>query len=430
MGLMGLKKWYKARGPRFVWQRATSLLDRYDVSPAKAIRRIDNCVETLAGLGCAPTFPTPGIIVQRYPQFIRRLQDAGAEIAVHSYRHVDLSALPAPAAVQQLARAIQTFERFGIEVHGFRCPYLGYSEELRHALPDGMFDYSTNEVISCEQDNPINHRSEFYYTLRSLYRGKPFSEAVCLPSTHPNLIEIPVCTPDDLQLIDGLRLNPEEVGQTWIQVLDRVHQRGELFSLIFHPELASFLGVPFVSALRRASQVTPPVWIARLREVSDWWREKSSFGVEIAQVPTGLRLTFSCSPRATILVRDLGPAESGQVWDGAYTRLQSRILDLPADPRPFVGLPASAPGPVVSFLQEQGYFVDTTDTAVRCAIYLDSSILDGLTQLQLVDHIEASPGPLVRYWRWPDGAKSALCITGDLDALTLLDYAGRQFGRS
>ena len=308
MSLVSLEKWYQARGPRFIWQRATSLLDRYDVSPAKAIRRIDDCVETLAGLGCAPTFPTPGIVVQRYPQFFRHLQNAGAEIAVHSYQHIDLSALPVPAARQQLVRAVQTFERFGIEVHGFRCPYLGWSEELRHALPDGMFDYSSNEVIFCEPDNLANHRSEFFDKLRSLYRGKPFAETVCVPSTHPNLIEIPVCAPDDLQLIDGLRLGPEEIGQTWIQMLDQVHRRGELFTLIFHPELASFCGVPFVSLLRRASQVAPPVWIARLREVSDWWREKSSFRVESSETSTGLRLSFTCSPRATILVRGLGPA--------------------------------------------------------------------------------------------------------------------------
>jgi hypothetical protein len=55
--------------------------------------------------------------------------------------------------------------------------------------------------------------------------------------------------------------------------------------------------------------------------------------------------------------------------------------------------------------------------------------LDGLNHMQLVGHIEASPGPLARYWRSPDGAKSALCITEDLDALTLLDYAGRLFNR-
>jgi len=49
--------------------------------------------------------------------------------------------------------------------------------------------------------------------------------------------------------------------------------------------------------------------------------------------------------------------------------------------------------------------------------------------LELIETIEASPGPLVRYWRWPDGAKSALAVTGDMDALTLLDYAARLLAR-
>jgi hypothetical protein len=426
---MNLGKWFKARGPRVVWQRATALLDRYGLASAKAAHRIGECVETLAELGCAPTFPTPGIVVQRYPQFIRHLQDVGAEIAVHSYQHIDLSALPAPVARQQLERAVQTFERFEIKVHGFRCPYLGYSTELLDSLPVGMFDYSSNEAIGWEPANLAANQSQFYKTLCRFYKGRPASDTVCLPSTRSNLIEIPVCVPDDLQLHDGCQLDPEGIGQAWSQILDLVYRRGELFTLMFHPELASFCESPFVSLLRRAHQCRPSVWVARLRDVSEWWREKSSFKVESVEIQTGLRLTFTCSPRATILVRGLDPGGSGQAWDGAYYRLESRILDVPADPLPFVGLPTSAPGPVVSFLQEQGYIVDMSDTAARCAIYLDVATLDRMTQVQLVNHIEALPGPLVRYWRWPNGAKSALCITGDLDALTLLDYASRLWTR-
>jgi hypothetical protein len=182
-----------------------------------------------------------------------------------------------------------------------------------------------------------------------------------------------------------------------------------------------------VSLLRKAHQFRPPVWIARLCDVSEWWREKSSFKVESLETSTGLRLSFICSPRATILVRGLGPYESGQMWNGEYYWLQSRTVDVPTDPAPFVGLPASSPWQVISFLQEQGYIIDTSDAARRCAIYLDPVMLGKMTQVQLVDFIEASPGPLIRYWRWPDGAKCALCITGDLDALTLLDYGSRLF---
>ncbi len=426
---MNLQKWFEARGPGFVWQRATSLLARYGVSPDKAIRRIDACLETLAASGCAPTFPTPGIVVQRYPGFIKHLQDAGAEITVHSYQHLDLRTMPVTAAKQQLARAVQTFERFGIQIHGFRCPYLGWSTELLDSLPAGMFDYSSNEAIYWEPTHLVANKNQFFETLCQFYRGRPAAESVCLPSTRPNVIEIPVCVPDDLQLHDGLKLDSDGIGQAWDEMLEQVYGRGDVFTLIFHPELASFCDSPFVTLLRKASQYHPPVWIARLCDIGAWWREKARFKVECVETSAELRLCFACTPRATILVRGLEPTESQQTWDAGYSRLQSRTLDVPGNSRPFVGVPASAPVSVVSLLQEQGYIVDTGDTASRCAIYLDPATLSRMTEVELVNHIENSPGPLVRYWRWPDGAKCALCVTGDLDALTLLDYASRLFAR-
>jgi hypothetical protein len=103
---------------------------------------------------------------------------------------------------------------------------------------------------------------------------------------------------------------------------------------------------------------------------------------------------------------------------------------VPAEPRPFLGLDADAPEQTASFLREQGYLLDTGQTAPRCATYLDAATLERLSsEVELVEFIEESPGPLVKYGRWPSGAKSALSITGDLDALTLLDYVSRLFAR-
>jgi hypothetical protein len=110
--------------------------------------------------------------------------------------------------------------------------------------------------------------------------------------------------------------------------------------------------------------------------------------------------------------------------------LWPRTAHIPANPRPFLGLPAAAPAKTVTFLREQGYILDLGPTAPRCAIYLDPALLQRLqSKVDLVNCIESMPGPLVRYWRWPDGARSCLSITGDLDALTLLDYAARFFVR-
>lgn len=76
-----------------------------------------------------------------------------------------------------------------------------------------------------------------------------------------------------------------------------------------------------------------------------------------------------------------------------------------------------------------GILCSTADIAACFAIYLDITALNRMTEVQPVNRVEASPGPLVRYWRWPAGAKSAMCVTGDLDALTLLDQISRLTAR-
>lgn len=271
--------------------------------------------------------------------------------------------------------------------------------------------------------------SLFYETLHDFYHGSSAAETVCVPTTHPNFIEIPVCVPDDLQLRDGLNLNPEGISQIWNQLLDQVHQRGELFTLLFHPELASFCESPFVSLLQKAHQIEPTVWIARLSDISRWWREKADFAVEVVSDQRFLKLSFRCSPRATILAKGLD-LPGGSIWDGAYYRLESNALEAPLTPLPFIGIADSVPEHTLSFLREQGYILETGEKAEFCGIVLNTDTVARIpNNLELIEYIETTPAPLVRYWRWPDGAKSALSVTGDLDALSLMDYASRLFIR-
>jgi peptidoglycan/xylan/chitin deacetylase (PgdA/CDA1 family) len=425
---MKLREWFAARGPGYALARAAVLLDRYSITPSKAVNRVERCIETLADYGCAPTLPTPGRVVQRHPQFLRELQDVGAEIAVHGYDHVDLRVYPPPEASEQLVRAAQTFAHHGIEVSGFRCPYLSCTDDLLRVLPDDIFDYSSNKAIWWDVLPPIDGRNvaKNVDVLDRLYGPTSAAETVCTPWTRLSMVEIPVCLPDDLQLHDGLQLGSEGMTRARSRILRQTHTRGELFVLLFHPELARQCEQPFMAVLLEATRLKPSVWIARLRDISDWWREKASFGVVIRPAPETLHISFTCSERATILVRGLDACSSDDDWDGAYYQVRTRSLDVPHEPRPFVGLPPNAPERVVSFLREQGYILDTGETAIRCGTYIDAATLARLTnEVKLIDHIEASTGPLVRYWRWPRGAKSAICVTGDLDALTLVDYASR-----
>jgi hypothetical protein len=450
---MNWRAWFALRGPRYAAQRASILLGRYGMTPDRAMTRAEAIVTALGERGCSLTYPAPGRVVEHQPAFFRRLQAAGAEIAVHSYDHLDLATYSPAQASEQLMRAVAAFARHGIEVRGFRCPYLRYTDDLFPALPSGVFEYSSNRGIWWDiiQADQVAGATSILEVLRGFYRPASALDTASVPrmrvdaDTDTHMVEIPVCLPDDLQLHDGLHMAADDIARAWLMMLAHTHRRGELFDLVFHPELAQLCRTPLLAVVEEAQHLQPGVWIARLRDVAGWWREKAGFRVTVTEATTPsaglprddavghLRMIFTCSERATLLLKGSCSGASAQPWDGAYWELKVREVDLPAEPRPFVGLPADAPKEISSFLEEQGYLLDTSRLATRCGIYLDVATLARFTrpdtrqinEIQLVEAIESSPGPLIRYGRWPGGAKSALCISGDLDALSLFDYASR-----
>lgn len=425
---MKIKEWYSERRPTYIWQRAQKLFTRYQFSSTKAVNRIDRCMEGLLAQDCTPTFLTPGIVVNRFPKFFRHLQDDGAEIAVHGFQHVDLNAYPKENACKQLTKAVEAFKSNGLDVYGFRCPYLGCNDDLLDALPKGLFRYSSNNAIYWNFLDGIdgNITNVVIETLRNLYKASPSNNVISVPSVRPNMLEIPVCLPDDFELIDGLNLSGDNITKAWGNMLDRTHQRGEMFTLIFHPELAAICEQSFHDVLSQAKLKKPQVWVTKLCDISDWWIEKAGFRVEVTPTSTGIHIDFICSPRATILLKNIEVDSGSIAWDSSYQRFLPRSLELPASPRPFIGVSENVSKEVTTFLQNQGYILDMTDQAHGCSIILDKDTLAPLkNEVQLIDYIEGRTAPLIRYWRWPDGAKSALSITGDLDALSLMDYLSR-----
>jgi hypothetical protein len=118
-----------------------------------------------------------------------------------------------------------------------------------------------------------------------------------------------------------------------------------------------------------------------------------------------------------------------KLWaaDCRYRVAEDRTLETGSRPRPFVGISSDVPEATIAFLEAQGYILDKRpDEAMHCGLYLDGKLVaTKRTQVALIEYIESSPAPLVRFWRWPDAYKSALCVTGDLDALSLKDYWAR-----
>ena len=91
-----------------------------------------------------------------------------------------------------------------------------------------------------------------------------------------------------------------------------------------------------------------------------------------------------------------------------------------------VGLSSDSPKWVFSALDRKGYILVDLEDWSDCTVKLTDEFLDGYNNpVDLIAAIEDLDVPLVRFWPWPDGCRSAICLSGDLDALSLMDYATR-----
>jgi peptidoglycan/xylan/chitin deacetylase (PgdA/CDA1 family) len=420
-----LARWARTRDPSYVARRMIALGRRYGFTPEKGMQRATECVDVLSARGCYPTFATPGRVVEKGGNFFKELTGMGAEIAIHGYDHVDFRSLSPAEAENQFVRAANAFDRYGIPFDGFRCPYLSWTDGMLESLPDSRLRYSSNtaiwwDVIPTEEANSIfSHLWQFYRPLSS-------ETSFSLPRSRGELVEIAASLPDDLQLVDGLGLGKEGLRRTWSDIVRRTHGRGDLFAPLFHPELFEDCRLAFENILDEARDLRPRVWVTQLRDVARWWRERETFTVERGGNGSRLRLRFDCSERATILTRNVRTNAPTRSWDGSYDVVDARELEAGGGERPLVGLAPSAPADTLVLLREHGYITDTSEDARECSIYLTPSLLRELaTEVALVDFIESSRAPLVKFGRWPDEARSAFCVAGDLDALSLRDYAAR-----
>ena len=405
-----------------------SLARRYGIRDAKAMARVRRCVEALGPYELAPTFATPGRVVERAPAFFRDLQARGVELAIHGYDHVDFRLLDEDAALRQFERAADAYESNGLSFEGFRCPYLSYTDSLARILPREMFRYSSNKAISWDVV-PAMEGSSTSAQLEEFYAAAPATETVSAPRMMDAFLEIPLSLPDDLQLLDGFRVGTDEVATAWGAILAATHRRGELFAPLFHPESFDLMRRAVEGVLDEASRLQPRVWMTQLRDVARWWDQRAAFAVRAALDGALLQIELDCSERGTVLVRDWNGDGKTKPWDGRYSVLLDRAVSVDSKLRPFVGA-RGASEQTVAFLREQGYAVEVGDEASSCTVVIDEAVDAALeTDVQRLEFVESTQGPLLRFWRWPDEAKSAFCFAGDLDALSLREYAARVLGR-
>jgi hypothetical protein len=245
------------------------------------------------------------------------------------------------------------------------------------------------------------------------------------------LVHIPYSLPDDEALVERLQWrSPAEMNDAWPAILRQTQVRGELFTLGLHPERVEACADALIATLRAARAASPAIWCTSLRDIAAWWKARTEAVVHVSHIGDDvLQLTVEGPIGTTLLLRSLDVRTPSEAWCDGYRRATELPCVVRIDQRPFIGIASNTAPRLSNFLKQQGYILEVSSNSNAYPLYLSQESFSQEDELPLLMRIEAADFALARLGRWPDGARSALAITGDIDALTLWDYGLRLLGK-
>jgi peptidoglycan/xylan/chitin deacetylase (PgdA/CDA1 family) len=397
---------------RRAWQVAT----RFGLTPGRSESRLMALAETVMEYGAAPTLPITASVLERNPGVGRRLKEKGVELPIHGLVHTDMSLLTDEAQRAHMEKAAAIFDRHGIDVCGFRSPYLRYNEATLEAVEALGLSYDSNLAFYWEPGAAFSSlsREEADGLARGLrfYRPLTRAEDRSLPRFVGRLVEIPVSLPDDEILLDRMGMEPEKIGDVWNEMGYMALERRELLTIQLHPERALILEKSLRKVLNLSRQQNS-FWVATLAEIDSWWRARTGLRLDLRQGEGGgYSVAAPASGRVGLLARI--PAEGLEEPIG-----RGAVVD--SDMKPLIGVSPRAPDALKLFIRDMGYFFDITEDRELYPVYLDA-----LThRATAADLIENCRHPLICDTFWPSPYRAAMAITGDIDCLTLGDFLRR-----
>jgi hypothetical protein len=422
-----------SRGTSNLISRMGTILDRFGITAGK----FEDCLESYSALttraGCVATLPITAVILKRHPELIRRFNQKGLEFAIHGYVHIDYQQLTADAQIEHFKKAINTFDSCQVPYTGFRAPYLRYNSSTPYALSslNFLYDSSTSIYWNVMGKGNFSHSAwNEYLRVLDYYRSHNCLDFPALPrySGDGRLIEIPVSLPDDEAMVErlGIRDEPGITG-IWSSILQETYRRGELFSLQLHPERVFICGNSLRQVIEQARKNQPPVWIATLGEIAKWWKEKDAFSFDIQPDGSGrYRVKALCSERATILVKNCQVSCLTREWSDGYQCLDPREFIVDSAKPPVIGIGLNSSPDAVRFLRSEGYPVEANPKEENYGTYFPNlDRFQTADERRLLEDINSTDGPQVRFGRWPNRTKSALSVSGDIDSITLFDFGLR-----
>jgi peptidoglycan/xylan/chitin deacetylase (PgdA/CDA1 family) len=430
----------KTKGVHNFTRRLWTVFTRFGISEARTRRALHTLVDALHAYNAAPTFYIPAVVLNRHPTLVREVSRSGAELGIHGYVHNDFRTLSKGEQFKQIEKAIAIFKRTQIPYQGFRNPYLGWTEETLEVLVALGFSYESNEavihdVIDIDQI-PLVLKSGFEKSL-TLFQAIPCSAYTLRPHFEALILRIPTSIPDDEMTFDRLRItDAEKVGEIWSEVMQRVYDLGGLYVLNLHPERGVLCKQALDKLLAYANSRSLPVWLACIKDIAQWWRERRQFRIQIESLAMNRwQVEATCTSRATLLARHLVVEDlPTSAWFGSDVRIQDAHFTVEADYCPCIALSPQTSTEVLDFLLEQGYptVYCAQEESHKFSLYLD--LPDGLGTMrkeqiklrsELVQQIEQLEVPFLHFGCWPNGNRAALAISGDIDSVTIQDFLFR-----
>ena len=142
----------------------------------------DRVIDLFAAANVKATFFTLGWVASRYPALMRRIVDAGHEVASHGWDHVRVFTMTSNDFADDLVRTRKTLEdATGVEVIGYRAPSFSIDKRTPWAheeLARAGYDYSSSVA-------PVVH-DHYGWPEAPRFAFKPVAGS--------DLIELPVTT--------------------------------------------------------------------------------------------------------------------------------------------------------------------------------------------------------------------------------------------
>jgi peptidoglycan/xylan/chitin deacetylase (PgdA/CDA1 family) len=391
------------------------------------VRRLAQYREITGELGAQPTWPATACVLDRHPDLLKRYAADGVELAVHGLVHGDHALLDRARQRDSIGRALDVFERHDLRPTGFRGPYLRYNAATLDVLRElGFLWHSSQAILFPLVSGTLEpRRAAALEAALKLYSARDARRVAVTPRLIGGLVDIPVAVPDDEILLDRLGLNAEGRTAEWLHILEVTHRKGELFTVQLHPERIPELGDALGALLADARARKPAIHITRLDDIARWWVRRSHFALHVTR--SGDRrysVRLDADADATLLVRGIAVARTPWYGDDAVSEVHQFEADGPRIP--VVSISRRSPAAVRTFLAEEGFATEISDQSEGYGAHID--VADrSWSEVDVLDMVAAAPGPIVRLWRWPNAARSALAVTGDIDALTLWDFGVRSW---